>query len=277
MPTEAGVLALEQALHDSMVAGDLAALDWLIADHGSYVHSDGVCESRTQLLEAIRSGKYTYDLVQSQTSEITLAPRAAISCGLVRMSVGPAGAAKTEVLLWSTLIWIHEHDRWRLLRRHATRVPVPLSAAAAPSAAASACPLRDKDAIREVMARYCHALDSGRFDAVATLFAPDGEWTTDYGAATGPAEIERFLTGLVPRKGEGPQRKHYITNTVIELDGNSASAVSDYLIIREADDGLIPVMGGTYRDRFVRHDGAWLFQRKELVHDIVGDMALKPR
>ncbi len=135
--------------------------------------------------------------------------------------------------------------------------------------------IEDKDAIREAMALYCHALDSCRFADVAALFLPDGEWVTDYGAARGRTEIEALLGKTVPRKGEGPQRKHYITNTVIRLDGDVAHCVSDYLIIRESEGGLIPVMGGTYRDTFRRHDGGWYFARKELVHDIAGDMALK--
>lgn len=135
--------------------------------------------------------------------------------------------------------------------------------------------LEDKDAIREVMARYCHALDACRFDDVASLFAEDGEWTTDYGSARGRMEIAAFLASVVPLKGEGPQRKHYITNIVITLDGDHAQTRSDYLIIRESERGLIPVMGGSYHDRFVRRGGGWFFARKELVHDIVGDMALK--
>ena len=49
----------------------------------------------------------------------------------------------------------------------------------------------------------------------------DGEWTTDYGAARGPAEIEAFIRGIVPVKGEGPQRKHYITNIIIRVDGDT--------------------------------------------------------
>jgi uncharacterized protein (TIGR02246 family) len=135
--------------------------------------------------------------------------------------------------------------------------------------------LEAKDAIREAMARYCHALDACRFDDVAALFATDGEWMTDYGSARGREAIAKFLAGVVPRKGEGPQRKHYITNTVITVEGDRARAVSDYLIIRESGNGLIPVMGGTYKDTFVRRDGEWQFLRKELVHDIAGDMALK--
>ena len=137
------------------------------------------------------------------------------------------------------------------------------------------CLAEEKDAIREVMARYCHALDAGRFDDVAALFAEDGEWTTDYDSATGRDAIEAMLTRNVPKKGEGPQRKHYITNIIIKVDNETASAVSDYLIIRESENGLIPVMGGTYKDKFEKRDGTWLFRRKELIHDIAGDMALK--
>jgi uncharacterized protein (TIGR02246 family) len=135
--------------------------------------------------------------------------------------------------------------------------------------------LEAKDAIRELMAAYAQALDACRFADVAACFAPDGEWTTDYGAARGPAEIEAFIRGIVPVKGEGPQRKHYITNIIIKVDGDTASAVSDYLIVREAGTGLIPVMGGTYRDKFVKTPAGWRFSRKELEHHIAGDMALK--
>jgi len=135
--------------------------------------------------------------------------------------------------------------------------------------------LEAKDAIRELMATYAQALDACRFAEVAACFAADGEWTTDYGAARGPAEIEALICGIVPVKGEGPQRKHYITNIIIKVDGNTARSVSDYLIVRESQNGLIPVMGGTYKDEFVQTPAGWRFSRKELVHDIAGDMALK--
>ena len=137
--------------------------------------------------------------------------------------------------------------------------------------------LEAKDAIRELMARYAQALDACRFADVAACFAPDGEWTTDYGAARGPAEIEAFIRGIVPVKGEGPQRKHYITNIIVALAGDRASARSDYLVVRESERGLLPVMGGTYMDEFAKREGVWQFVKKQLVHDIVGDMALKTK
>jgi len=134
----------------------------------------------------------------------------------------------------------------------------------------------EKDAIRELMARYCHALDACRFGEVASLFAEDGVWTTTYGNARGRTQIETLLASVVPKPGEGPQRKHYITNIIVTLAGDDrANARSDYLVIRESPGGLIPVMGGTYLDMFVKREGEWQFLRKELVHNIAGDMGLK--
>lgn len=258
---------LEPALYDALVRGDLDALDGMLAAEATYVHSNGTTDTRETFLASLRAGQYTYAFIRPEHSRVSILPGAIVVTGRVSMSVGPRGGSQVVVPLLSTLVFIAEAGRWRLLRRHATRV----AETPRPSLA------DDKDAIREVMARYCHAMDAGRFDGVAALFMPQGEWTTDYGAAIGPAEIEAFLTGLVPRKGEGPQRKHYITNIVIRIDGDSAEAVSDYLVIRESETGLIPVMGGTYKDRFQRFAGTWFFRRKELVHDIAGDMALKPR
>ena len=133
----------------------------------------------------------------------------------------------------------------------------------------------EKDAIRELMARYAYALDACKFAEVAALFAEDGEWTTNYGGARGRAAIAALLDGNVPKPGEGPQRKHYITNIIVRLDGDTAHATSDYLVVREGESGLLPVMGGRYKDAFVKQGETWYFARKELEHHIWGDMALK--
>ena len=63
----------------------------------------------------------------------------------------------------------------------------------------------EKDAIRELMARYCHALDACQFGEVASLFAEDGEWTTTYGSARGRAQILQYTLrpSLRPRGESG--------------------------------------------------------------------------
>ena len=63
--------------------------------------------------------------------------------------------------------------------------------------------LEDKDAIREVMARYCFALDDGRFADMAACFSEDGTWQTFFGKATGRPAIAEFAAGLaLPPAGD---------------------------------------------------------------------------
>ena len=66
--------------------------------------------------------------------------------------------------------------------------------------------MSDKDDIREVLYLYCFHMDDGAFDALSTLFAPDGEWIAPYRRACGPADIAAWLKQSVPPT---PKRMHY--------------------------------------------------------------------
>ena len=132
--------------------------------------------------------------------------------------------------------------------------------------------LEDKDAIRELMHHYCFCMDEGRFTALAALFAPDGVWTAPYRTATGPAAIETWLAQSVPPT---PKRMHYVTNAIITVDGEQATARSNYLVMIEGADGPVPSVCGTYADSFVKTLDGWRFQRRELIHAFKGEMRLQ--
>ena len=90
-------------------------------------------------------------------------------------------------------------------------------------------PLEEKDAIREVLAQYCFALDDGRFDDMAACFAEDGTWQTFFGKATGRKAIAEFAAGLRShRRGPTPRAIHHVTNVVIALDGDTAKVRSNW-------------------------------------------------
>ena len=74
----------------------------------------------------------------------------------------------------------------------------------------------EKDAIREVMARYCHALDACNFDEVALSSQRTENGPLRYGSAHGCAQIEALLASVVPKPGEGTQRKHTSRNIIIK-------------------------------------------------------------
>jgi hypothetical protein len=137
--------------------------------------------------------------------------------------------------------------------------------------------LADKDAIRELLARYCFLLDGFRLGEFAALFTADGEWISRNGQATGPEGIERLLRGLVPEPAPGRRRKHFTANIIIELAGDSAKVVSNFLVVRDSETGPAIAVAGTYDDTVVRTAEGWKFKSRRLSHDIAGESGLNAK
>ena len=134
--------------------------------------------------------------------------------------------------------------------------------------------VEEKDAIRELLGRYCFLLDGYLLSEFAALFTADGEWISRNGTAKGPAEIENLLRGLVPEPAPGKRPKHLTTNILIELIGDSATVVSNFLVVRDSEAGPVIAVAGTYDDTVVRTAKGWKFKSRRLSHDIAGESGL---
>ena len=124
--------------------------------------------------------------------------------------------------------------------------------------------LEDKDAIREVLAQYCFALDGGRFEDMAACFTEDGTWHTAFGKATGRKAIAEFAAGLRAHRTENPRAIHHVTNVVITLDGDSAKVRSNWTTVQNAPDGPKIGSGGAYDDDMVKIGGNWFFRYRTI-------------
>jgi uncharacterized protein (TIGR02246 family) len=125
--------------------------------------------------------------------------------------------------------------------------------------------LEEKDAIREVLARYCFALDDGKFAEMAALFTEDGTWHTAFGKATGRAAIAEFAAGLrAHRPGATPRAIHHVTNVVITLDGDTAKVRSNWTTVQNSPEGPKVGSGGAYDDDMVKVDGSWFFRYRTI-------------
>lgn len=120
----------------------------------------------------------------------------------------------------------------------------------------------DKDEIRELLARYCFALDEERFEDMAVLFTEDGVWETAFGTGTGRGGIVAQARSIsTPGR---PRRVHLTTNIVIDLAGDSASVRSNWLLFQNGDAGPVIGSGGGYFDQVVKQDGRWLFRHRRI-------------
>lgn len=127
--------------------------------------------------------------------------------------------------------------------------------------------LEDAEAVWQLLMDYKRELDRRDFAGFSRLFAEDGEWWGNLGRARGPEEIEQLLDRtLSPVAGND---YHLVTNPVIAVDGDRATAESTFVVIsRDDEDRPYVRLMGHYSDVLTRRDGRWMFLQRRAQSDI---------
>lgn len=119
-------------------------------------------------------------------------------------------------------------------------------------------------AIRTTCTRYCQRCDDGDFSGWAELFAEDATFSVLGRTHEGREACRAFIEAAMPPERRG---KHFLGQSEVDIDGDEATAVSDYLFIAKVDGGGYAITSaGRYHDRLVREaDGEWRFKSREIV------------
>ncbi len=113
----------------------------------------------------------------------------------------------------------------------------------------------DEDLIRQTIAEYSHRCDDGHFDELAQLFTEDAQLLL---TGTVVAEGRKAICGYLSTvQADGRRGMHVTSNTLVDIDGDSADAVTDYLFVRQTPTGPGIVAAGRYHDRLVRGPDRW--------------------
>lgn len=122
--------------------------------------------------------------------------------------------------------------------------------------------LEDLEEIRQLFVDYGHHLDAGDFEAYAALFADDGELLLGpVGRAKGREAIVALMTRV--RAGATTKSFHLVTNPIVRLDGERATAEVLWTVIRPDAEGKLQVaMFGRHHDTLVRERGRWRLQSR---------------
>jgi len=114
----------ESELYRAMLAFDYPALDGLLSDEVSYIHSTAVVETKAEYFAGMRRGLYEYGAIEILSAQTRMFDGVAMTTGVMDMLVGANGSAKGTIRLQHVLIWRQEAGIWRLLLRQATRIPI---------------------------------------------------------------------------------------------------------------------------------------------------------
>ena len=131
--------------------------------------------------------------------------------------------------------------------------------------------LEDREAIRALILAYGAAHDHRDYRTFASLFATNGEWVGGLGSAKGPEAIFELMDSTIGHNPlpEGSGTYHVMTNERIAIEGDQASATTQWIYITPSDDGAPRLVYlGHYDDQFVRENGEWKFLRREAPVDI---------
>jgi hypothetical protein len=134
----------------------------------------------------------------------------------------------------------------------------------------------DKLAIRDVLERYMRYNDDGALDRIVALFDDDAVYQVMGRVMRGHDEIRAFLSanGVFadgkPRWTDPgqlllqPRSMHLSSNPIIDVDGSTATAESEFVVLRRGADGRAGVsLVGRYRDWLRRTDaGHWVFTHR---------------
>ena len=126
--------------------------------------------------------------------------------------------------------------------------------------------LMDKQAIGEVLARYCHGVDRCDLETLKSAYWEDA--IDDHGTFNGPAM--EFCEHLIPALKSMRCTMHQISNVWIQVEGEAAK-VETYCVayhLIPSEDGLTEmVVGGRYLDRMEKRSGEWRIAHRLYVMD----------
>lgn len=120
--------------------------------------------------------------------------------------------------------------------------------------------LEDIHEIAQLRARYCQALDDGRWDDLADTFTEDGAFI-GLSTARGREEMLEFFPTL--NASTVTSWWHFSSNETVEIDGDSASGTT-WLLQPCVVEGEAQIAAGRYEDAMVRTEVGWRFHTRQV-------------
>ena len=129
----------------------------------------------------------------------------------------------------------------------------------------------DREAIRQLPARYCHYVRTRNVPAILDLYTPDGVFDmpanmAEGGVRAGRAAIEQTFRDNLERMDPWP----FTHNHVIDLEGPDRARGFVYTEFRVGAEAMRVGFVGVYEDVYVRINDIWKFESRTLSAVTIG-------
>ena len=127
--------------------------------------------------------------------------------------------------------------------------------------------LRDRESIRELIHRYCQAVDRCDLEMLKSCYHEDGY--DDHGFFAGNAH--EFAEYVIPCLEQVDSSMHSITNTRFQFDGDRCATTSQWHVVHrlQHDEGFTDFLHqGRYLDVWEKRDGEWKILHRVIASDL---------
>lgn len=128
--------------------------------------------------------------------------------------------------------------------------------------------LADREAITDLIYRYCRAMDRIDAELGYTIWHADG--IADYGKEVFQGKGRDFIDHVCAQHRRTLMHSHQVTNIIIELDGNTAASesyVTATLRIQHGDELKQISNWGRYADSWSCRNGIWGIDKRIAIRD----------
>ena len=127
-------------------------------------------------------------------------------------------------------------------------------------------PMSAEEQIRHLMGRYIQAHDTHDVENVMALFTDDGLFANQNGEFPGHARIKEVFVGSRSRATPDRMGKMMCANSIISVDGETASALTDVVGFGRNGDAPRSIrLVAQYDDRFIHLNGEWRYTEKHVL------------
>lgn len=124
--------------------------------------------------------------------------------------------------------------------------------------------LEDREAVRDLIARYGPLADSGDAAAVAALWVSDGVYAVDrFPEAKGHAAIAALIEGPMHQQLMADGCAHVLGSPAITLSGDQATALCHSVVFRRTGERWDAVRVAANRWQLVRTAEGWRVDRRD--------------
>ncbi len=116
------LLSLSKAKFKWMVTKNIDSLKSLLDERLQYVHSNGWIQSKQEVLDDLKSGKLVYREVEVEKATVRMYGQTAVVVGKGRFA-GEVSKTPFNMELMYTEVYVQKEPGWRLVSRHANKMP----------------------------------------------------------------------------------------------------------------------------------------------------------